>query len=302
MLFKLFQRFMIFGFTLVIILFFQAKIQAQTVCQIVPTSQIYSIDQAKCLLRQPKIFGNVGPTLTSLPVPFDQLLTRPTIDISKEQLRRYLQAQGINEADIGGSLDKPVSRTNNNNPRAELARYFIIHDTSTPNLGNDTFPNNINEASWEFNNFNKYGSGDNSPAHIIINQVGQSVTRKDFNTPWRSTRRESEQFCGVNKCKGLFLAVELVQPRKCQPNSGQTQCSPPRKNDAKSPDPGFTKAQLDRLAVVYIAASVRRGKWLIPAFHVVLDQIVPGGHDDPQNFNLDQWSKQLNDILTEIRS
>lgn len=302
MLFKLFQRFMIFGFTLVIILFFQAKIQAQTVCQIVPTSQISSIDQAKCLLRQPKIFGNVGPTLTSLPAPFDQLLTRPTIDISKEQLRRYLQAQGINEADIGGSLDKPVSRTNNNNPRAELARYFIIHDTSTPNLGNDTFPNNINEASWEFNNFNKYGSGDNSPAHIIINRVGQSVTRKDFNTPWRSTRRESEQFCGVNKCKGLFLAVELVQPRKCQPNSGQTQCSPPRKNDAKSPDPGFTKAQLDRLAVVYIAASVRRGKWLIPAFHVVLDQIVPGGHDDPQNFNLDQWSKQLNDILTEIRS
>lgn len=302
MLFKLFQRFMIFGFTLVIILFFQAKIQAQTGCQIVPTSQISSIDQAKCLLRQPKIFGNVGPTLTSLPAPFDQLLTRPTIDISKEQLRQYLQAQGINEADIGGSLDKPVSRTNNNNPSAELARYFIIHDTSTPNLGNDTFPNNINEASWEFNNFNKYGSGDNSPAHIIINRVGQSVTRKDFNTPWRSTRRESEQFCGVNKCKGLFLAVELVQPRRCQPNAGQIQCSPPRKNDAKSPDPGFTKAQLDRLAVVYIAASVRRGKWLIPAFHVVLDQIVPGGHDDPQNFNLDQWSKQLNDILTEIRS
>jgi hypothetical protein len=132
--------------------------------------------------------------------------------------------------------------------------------------------------------------------------VGDSVTRKDFNIPWRSTKRESDQFCGVNKCKGLFLAVELVQPRKCQPNAGQIQCSPPRKNDAKSPDPGFTKAQLDRLAVVYVAASVRRGKWLIPAFHVVLDQIVQGGHDDPQNFNLDQWSKQLNDILTEIRS
>jgi hypothetical protein len=293
---------MIFGFTLVIILFFQAKIQAQTVCQIVPTSQISSIDQAKCLLRQPKIFGNVGPTLTSLPAPFDQLLTRPTIDISKEQLRRYLQAQGINEADIGGSLDNPVSRTNNNNPSAELARYFIIHDTSTPNLGNANFPNNINQSSWEFNNFNKYGSGEKSPAHIIINRVGESVTRKDFNIPWRSTKRESDQFCGVNKCKGLFLAVELVQPRKCQPNAGQIQCSPPTKNDAKSPDPGFTKAQLDRLAVVYVAASVRRGKWLIPAFHVVLDQIVQGGHDDPQNFNLDQWSKQLNDILTEIRS
>jgi len=217
------KRFFLFVLIVGMFLIFLKPVYAAEPCQIVPTSQISSIDQAKCLF-------------------------------------------------------------------------------STPNLGNDTFPNNINEASWEFNNFNKYGSGDNSPAHIIINRVGQSVTRKDFNTPWRSTRRESEQFCGVNKCKGLFLAVELVQPRKCQPNSGQTQCSPPRKNDAKSPDTGFTKAQLDRLAVVYIAASVRRGKWLIPAFHVVLDQIVPGGHDDPQNFNLDQWSKQLNDILTEIRS
>ncbi len=159
MLFKLFQRFIIFGFTLVIILIFLKPVYAAEPCQIVPTSQISSIDQAKCLLRQPKIFGNVGPTLTSLPAPFDQLLTRPTIDISKEQLRRYLQAQRINEANIGGSLDNPVSRTNNNNPSAELARYFIIHDTSTPNFVNDPFPNNINEASWKFNNFNQYGRG-----------------------------------------------------------------------------------------------------------------------------------------------
>jgi len=296
------KRFFLFVLIVGMFLIFLKPVYAAEPCQIVPTSQISSIDQAKCLLRQPKIFGNMGPTLTSLPTPFDQLLTRPTIDISKEQLRRYLQAQRINEADIGGSLDKPISRTNNNNPSAELARYFIIHDTSTPNFVNDPFPNNINEASWRFNNFNQYGSGDNSPSHIIINRVGDSVTRKDFNIPWRSTKRESDQFCGVNKCKGLFLAVELVQPRRCQPNAGQIQCSPPRKNDAKSPDPGFTKAQLDRLAVVYVAASVRRGKWLIPAFHVVLDQIVQGGHDDPQNFNLDQWSKQLNDILTEIRS
>lgn len=296
------KRFLLTAFIAGILLVIATPVYSAEPCKLVPTSEISSVDQAKCLLRQPKIFGNVGPTLTSLPVPFDQLLTRPTIDISKEQLRRYLQAQGINEADIGGSLDKPVSRTNNNNFSAELARYFIIHDTSTPNFGNANFPNNINQSSWEFNNFNKYGSGEKSPAHIIINRVGESVTRKDFNIPWRSTKRESDQFCGVNKCKGLFLAVELVQPRKCQPNSGQTQCSPPTKNDAKSPDPGFTKAQLDRLAVVYIAASVRRGKWLIPAFHVVLDQIVPGGHDDPQNFNLDQWSNQLNDILTAIRS
>jgi hypothetical protein len=295
------KRFLIFALTIGIVLIFQAPVYAAEPCKLVPTSEISSVDQAKCLLRQPKIFGNVGPTLTALPVPFNQLLTQPTIDLDKATFRKYLQAKGIKEADIGGSLDKPVSRTNNNDPSAELARYFIIHDTSTPNLGNANFPNNINEATWEFNKFNKYGSGANSPSHIIINRVGESTTRQDFNTPWRSTKRESNAICGTNKCKGLFLAVELVQPRKCQPNTGQKQCSPPTKNDAKSPDPGFTKAQLDRLAVVYIAASVRRGKWLIPAFHVVLD-IDAGDHDDPQNFNLDQWSKQLNGILTEIRS
>lgn len=295
------KRFLLAFLTAGILLIISTPAYSAEPCKLAPTSEISSVDQAKCLLRQPKIRGEVGSTLTSLPTPFDQLLTKPTIDLDKATFRNYLQAKGIKEADIGGSLDKPVSRTNNNDPSAELARYFIIHDTSTPNLGNDPFPNNINEPSWKFNNFNQYRSGANSPSHIIINRVGESTTRQDFNTPWRSTKRESNDVCGTNKCKGLFLAVELVQPRKCQPNSGQTQCSPPTRNDAQSPNPGFTKAQLDRLAVVYIAASVRRGKWLIPAFHVVLD-IGVGDHDDPQNFNLDQWSKQLNDILTEIRS
>lgn len=269
-------------------------------CQIVSTSVVSSVDQAKCLLRQPKIFGNLGPILTSLPAPLDELLTKPTIDLSKDQLRNYLVANGIKEQDVGGSLDQRVSRTNNDDPSSELARYFIIHDTSTPSYGNKPFPENINQDKWEFNDFSKYGSGSQAPAHIIINRVGESVTRQDFKTPWRSTQFESNTNCGVNKCKGLFLAVESVQPRRCKPKSSLSKCSEPF-NDAIAPDPGFTQAQLKRLAVVYIAASVRRGKWLIPAFHVALDQGV-GDHDDPQNFILDKWTEQLNLVLNEIRS
>jgi hypothetical protein len=242
----------------------------------------------------------VGPILTSLPKPLDELLTKPSIDLSKDQLRKYLVANGIKEQDIGGSLDQRVSRTNNDAPSSELARYFIIHDTSTPNYGNDPFPADINKTDWDFNDFNNYRSGAKSPAHIIINRVGESVTRQDFKTPWRSTQFESNTNCGVNKCKGLFLAVESVQPRRCKPKSGQTKCSEPF-NDAIAPDPGFTQTQLKRLAVVYIAASVRRGKWLIPAFHVALDQGV-GDHDDPQNFVLDKWTEQLDLVLNEIRS
>lgn len=291
------KRFLLAFLTVGIILIISTPAYSAEPCKLAPTSEISSVDQAKCLLRQPKIRGEVGPTLTALPVPFNQLLTKPTIDLDKATFRKYLQAKGIKEADIGGSLDNPVSRTNNNNPSAELARYFIIHDTSAPNFGNDPFPNNINEASWSGNNLG------NAPkvAHVFINRVGQSVTKVDFQTPFRATQYELQ----TNQRKGLFLNIESIQPRRCQIPSGASKCKKKNngefENDQIAPTPGFTKAQLDRLAVVYIAASVRRGKWLIPAFHVVLD-IGVGDHDDPQNFNLDQWSKQLNDILTEIRS
>jgi hypothetical protein len=58
-------------------------------------------------------------------------------------------------------------------------------------------------------------------------------------------------------------------------------------------------SQLDRLALVYVAASVRRGQWLIPAFHAVLDLQV-GTHDDPQNFDLNRWATRLDLLLNSM--
>jgi 3D (Asp-Asp-Asp) domain-containing protein len=94
-------------------------------------------------------------------------------------------------------------------------------------------------------------------------------------------------------CKGLFLGVELVQPRRSDPSG-------PVGNDMHAPSNGFTQAQLERLAVVYLAASVRRGKWLIPAFHAVLDSYDLGGHDDPQNFDLERWDSQLAKVIAAV--
>lgn len=64
--------------------------------------------------------------------------------------------------------------------------------------------------------------------------------------------------------KGLFLNVEQVQPRRSDQNASAN-------NDALAPIPDFTDIQLDRLALVYVAASVRCGKWLIPVFHASVD-------------------------------
>jgi hypothetical protein len=288
---------------LLVLLLAQAGAEAQPEprrCTLGPTSSISSLDQARCLLREPKLFGEVGPRLTGLPVPLGRLMTMPVIEISKDQFRAYLVTHGIRESEIGGSLDRPVSRTNNNDPGSDLARYLIIHDTSTPNLGAKPFPEDINKTSWKFNDFARYGSGAKSPSHVIINRLGQSVTRVDFGQPWRSTAFESNAVCGINRCKGLFLGVELVQPRRCKGTVAACGRVPPV-NDAIAPEPGFSNSQLERLAVVYVAASLRRGKWLIPAFHVSLDQEV-GDHDDPQNFRLDDWARQLDAVITAVKA
>ena len=93
---------------------------------------------------------------------------------------------------------------------------------------------------------------------------------------------------------GLFLHVELVQPRRSVPGGGKG-------NDGLAPDPGFTPAQYDRLALLYFAASVRKGTWLIPAFHAVLDTGFANGHDDPQNFSLADWSASLSRLQAVLQ-
>lgn len=259
-------------------------------CAIESTSKISSIDQSRCLLR-PVLKGAVlGPVRTTLPDTLGKILATSSMSISRDQYRRYLSLKGISEAEIGGSLDSPVSQANNNAAQGEPVRYFIIHDTSTPNYLGAPFPADIDASSWEGNRLNRWLKGE-PLAHVFISRTGGSVTPIDFSQPWRSTAYESK-VCGL-PCKGLFLGVELVQPRRSDP-SGSAE------NDMLAPTNGFTEPQLERLAVVYIAASVRRGKWLIPAFHAVLDTDVPGGHDDPQNFDLERWDRQLAKVMAAV--
>jgi hypothetical protein len=47
---------------------------------------------------------------------------------------------------------------------------------------------------------------------------------------------------------------------------------------------------------------VRRGAWLIPAFHAAVDAGIPEAHDDPQNFDLARWAERLRTLLAELQS
>jgi hypothetical protein len=53
--------------------------------------------------------------------------------------------------------------------------------------------------------------------------------------------------------------------------------------------------------MVYIVASVRAGRWLIPAFHAALDEGIPNAHDDPQNFDLAAFDGAVSKALTEVK-
>ena len=49
------------------------------------------------------------------------------------------------------------------------------------------------------------------------------------------------------------------------------------------------------------AASVRRGTWLIPAYHSAIDAGIKDAHDDPQNFELERFADELKKLVDSVK-
>lgn len=244
------------------------------------------LDQARCLLRPVAKWGQVSPTPVTLPATLASTIgAAPTL--GKAKLASYLAQKGLSDP----KLDTPVSRARGGAPSAPLARYFVIHDTSSPWIGDQAFPADIDTAA-KFNNVKGY-LGSNAVAHWFVGRDGTVGVGHDFAVPWRATKFETKTV-GV-AAKGLFLHIENLQPRRREPTGGP-------KNDAIAPKPGLTTAQYDRLAQLYAVASVRAGVWLVPAYHTVIDQGISDGHDDPQNFELDQFDAALSRLIKAVEA
>jgi hypothetical protein len=243
------------------------------------------LEQARCLLRFPKTLGDVDDAPATMPTTLNGILSnRNALGFTKEMLRRVLGKRGILAANIGGSLDRAISRANNNDETEPSANYFVIHDTSTLIANTQSFdPDFINSSDWSGNHLEQQLSG---KTHVYITRNGRTKTDNDYQTPFRATKFELSVGSSIHK--GRFLHHELVQPRKLKNGI-----------DSLSPDPGFTPVQYELLALCYLAASLRRGSWLIPAFHCVLDLEV-GDHDDPQNFDLVAWDKAIAALISEL--
>jgi hypothetical protein len=173
------------------------------------------------------------------------------------------------------------------------AVYFLIHDVSAPNYLLIPFPENINAANWEGNDLKRWEKL--KVAHVFVNRLGESISAVEFGAILPD-KRFGTKFARdklKTEAKGLQIHIELVQPRRSDANWFVG-------NDAIAPEIGFTNKQYERLALLYIVSSIRRGIWLIPAFHCAVDAGIPDAHDDPQNFDLGEFNENLKRLLREI--
>lgn len=229
-----------------------------------------AIEQARCLLAPVLIRGGIGSRPAQLGPTLERLVGTE-VRLDRDALRRKLQSAGLPQ--MADTLGQPISRTQAGSP----ALYYVFHDTSQKYPGT-RFPDN-DDARLNQLGFKKRGE---YVAHVFINRRGQVLVGHDIAVPWRATQLELRT--GVST-RGRFIHVEHNQPRLRDPAN-------PRENDNLAPRPGLTDAQYDRSALTYIWASARAGRWLIPAFHAVLDKGF-GTHDDPQNFDMPAFDAAL---------
>ncbi len=252
-------------------------------------------EQARCLLRQVKLGAQIGAP--NAPSRLTDRAGTP-LSFSRQRVEAYATQNNIALADLGLTSAKPLT-----------AEYFVIHDTSAPNCSEVTtptascpapaqFPPDRDQPQWPVNS--SFG-GHKPPttlkptAHAWTNRVGGSIVEAPFETHISHVKFD---YChDADSKRGLFLGVENIQPRIGKP------ASPPpgqRANDLVAPVPGFTEAQYRRLALLYVAASARRGHWLIPAFHAVIDAKYADGHDDPQNFDVVLFDRVLAGLIASL--
>jgi hypothetical protein len=251
-------------------------------------------EQARCLLRPNKIGGVLDAELKKLPAPLERLIGE-SVTIKKENLRKFLQKHKIDEETIGGNIDKTLSIANLPGGEQVQALYFIIHDTSSPYLKDAPFPENFDtDADWRGNDLTIWLK--QPVAHIFVNRLGASLTTTPFDEPARKGwgTKFAREFLKADG-KGLQIHIELIQPRR----RDATKSNP--ENDLIAPFPGFTDAQYERLALLYTTASVRRGTWLIPAYHSAIDAGIKDAHDDPQNFELQKFAENVKKLQKKLK-
>jgi hypothetical protein len=238
-------------------------------------------EQTICLLRKVEIGGRLRNQ--SIPAGLLSRVGRAYAPAEGEIERAIDLLPPAQRSHFREGRARPVSATSAGHP----ARYFVIHDTSTPYLRDLPFPADL-DGDARINRLTGY-LGPNAKAHYFVNRRGEIGVGHDFAVPWRATKVEL-RVAGAPS-RGRFLHIELVQPRRRDPAAGGPD------NDRLAPQPGFSDRQYRVLAALYVLASARARRWLIPGFHAAIDAGIPGAHDDPQNFDIARFAAEVDSVL-----
>ena len=165
-------------------------IKSMGACAFDPETLSYAgtpVQQAMCLMRGMDASRNLASLLTSLPAALASRIGLTTGLPSRATLSNYLAEQGL-EGELGDYLWLPASHAHNNDLDSPMARYFVIHDTSGPNYGHRSFPDDIDESP-KINDLRNFNCPDGwGKAHVVVNRSGDMIVDHDFAIPWRETK------------------------------------------------------------------------------------------------------------------
>jgi hypothetical protein len=149
------------------------------------------VEQAKCLMRGLDATRNLVPTLESLPPALVSRIGAETGLPARGLLITFLAKQGF-EWDFAANLWQPLSRANDNDPNAPMARYFVIHDTSGPNYGHRSFPPDI-DVNPKINNLVRFKCPDGwvrrgAVGSRFLHSLARDQVRTRRQFRWRTSR------------------------------------------------------------------------------------------------------------------
>jgi hypothetical protein len=243
------------------------------------------LEQAECLMRKVKLLGE--KEAQPLPPILHSLLASSDAPSPAQKAAAIAAFPEPYRAFAIEHASRPIAQTAANLP----ALYFVIHDTSTPFYGDEPFPRRL-DTDHRINDFTPYidGTFAREPvAHIFLSRYGQIWAGHDLSEGWRATKLES--YVIGPAARGRFVHIEIIQPRRFLPGYSD-------RSHTHGPTPGFSVAQYRQLAALYVYASARAGRWLIPAQHAAIDAGIPDAHDDPQNFELEKFAAALERLLS----
>lgn len=157
------------------------------------------------------------------------------------------------------------------------AEWFVLHDT-----GGGAVPSSAGEAE-----------GRDGGVHMFMDQQ-RVFLHNDFSGPHGGATRFEKAH---HEFRPRFVHVELAYPPTAaelvEARNARREGREPRGISIPNPPAPPSGYNFDALALAYIFASYRAGRWLTVTCHLEVDRGIPGAHHDPRGFRFATFYRKI---------